>query len=486
MGYEAEFAAVARRAATVAASAGRLLALSRREGPLVPVGAADTAPASQGASRRRHGGLTEHTRIGVGDAAKCASKLGHMQRCASKCPANAGRWRRPAAAVVGAEAASAALAPPAFAASGRWRWTSQWTRCSHASLSRRLERLKKALHDLPREHRAQMIRSLGADVRAALLRHMEAGEALATPMRRRRPSALTSMKVTRLHARQGSASPKARREQRGRAVGVQGNKQGLFRAKICVGSLCLYSAYSPRKIAHQHRAVLQQLRTSAKEVSEAMARSETPMTLAADERGGAATSGFPMLEVAGGCVSGSACDAPIGKQVGGCVRQPAAGASGGTPSDGVADLASESSAGGLIGLGLSRAYVNVHAARWLGSRHVTSPMLPVAEAVQLRDEVMVAREKGWEAFREACIGLLQHPGFPPARRRSRSQAEALIDEARRRVLEKPAKAAAGGAPAPPQPGRRTPSLAKAPGDSARRASADRSARSAGVSAPLRR
>ena len=58
--------------------------------------------------------------------------------------------------------------------------------------------------------------------------------------------------------------------------------------------------------------------------------------------------------------------------------------------------------GNLEGLNVS-AYLSLHVARWLGSAHVTSPVVPVNVALDLREQLLDARARGWEAFREAWV-----------------------------------------------------------------------------------
>lgn len=54
-----------------------------------------------------------------------------------------------------------------------------------------------------------------------------------------------------------------------------------------------------------------------------------------------------------------------------------------------------------------RAKVRVRASQWLGSIRLSSPVLPLQQALRLRARLLRARQTSWQAFREECIPLLQ-------------------------------------------------------------------------------
>lgn len=82
-------------------------------------------------------------------------------------------------------------------------------------------------------------------------------------------------------------------------------------------------------------------------------------------------------------------------------------------------------------IGLS-VYAEMRAPELVGSSHrITSPVLPLAEAISLRARLMHARATSWELFRTEWMGLLQSGKHG----RSFDDAEARVEQARRSFLE---------------------------------------------------
>jgi len=82
-------------------------------------------------------------------------------------------------------------------------------------------------------------------------------------------------------------------------------------------------------------------------------------------------------------------------------------------------------------LGLS-IFVQMRATEWLSAAHViTSPVMPLTEAVSLRSRLLEARCSSWEALRTEWVTLMQ------SRKKAVSlkDAEALADRARAETLE---------------------------------------------------
>merc|ERR1712194_139082 len=51
---------------------------------------------------------------------------------------------------------------------------------------------------------------------------------------------------------------------------------------------------------------------------------------------------------------------------------------------------------------------------------ISSPVLPLPEAVDWRKQLLVAKAEGWSSFRPVWLELLQHPSFKRGRGRSMS------------------------------------------------------------------
>lgn len=82
-------------------------------------------------------------------------------------------------------------------------------------------------------------------------------------------------------------------------------------------------------------------------------------------------------------------------------------------------------------LGLS-VYVEMRAPEWLGnSPHITSPVVPLAEAIALRKQLLNARAQSWELLRAVWIDLLQGGKHG----RTLEDSEARADAARRSFLD---------------------------------------------------
>mmetsp|Transcript_51579 Transcript_51579/g.144126 ORF Transcript_51579/g.144126 Transcript_51579/m.144126 type:complete len:493 (-) Transcript_51579:10-1488(-) len=67
----------------------------------------------------------------------------------------------------------------------------------------------------------------------------------------------------------------------------------------------------------------------------------------------------------------------------------------------------------------------------LGNRRkikVSSPVLPLEEAVFWRERLLVAKAEGWSSFRPVWLELLQHPSFKPGRRDSATEVVEQLDE----------------------------------------------------------
>ncbi|CAK0898032.1 unnamed protein product [Prorocentrum cordatum] len=261
-------------------------------------------------------------------------------------------------------------------------------RCARLRAS--LGRLRSALQAAPEDVRRRWIQGLQPRVRGALLQFMEA-----CPSPARTPCPRGEELAQGGAASAGAAAARAppRKPAAAKAVaGLQRGRRGLYRAKICIGHLSIYSCYAPLEDACEHRRGLERLRRAVER-----------------RLGGASVAGR---------------DVDLRHAFAASVHDPDQGHAGG---DGI------------------RAHVSLHVSKWLGSTHVTSPVLEVDEAMALRDRLLGARDTGWAAFREVWIELLQHERHPPRLRRSRAEAEDYAD----RTFARRAAAAPGGRGAAP-------------------------------------
>eukprot|EP00929_Paragymnodinium_shiwhaense_P015037 TRINITY_DN123035_c0_g1_i1.p1 TRINITY_DN123035_c0_g1~~TRINITY_DN123035_c0_g1_i1.p1 ORF type:complete len:467 (+),score=110.15 TRINITY_DN123035_c0_g1_i1:252-1652(+) len=298
---------------------------------------------------------------------------------------------------------------------------------------RSLMQLNRQLKALPPEARKKKIVGLDLATRRALLRHMEdarraaaerSQNALCGSGKRRRvpsrgggrqdgagqksrpPQAAEHAKAVKRPRRRVFAPPLAAGSclrKISRSVGLQKSRQGLYRAKCCIGQVSFYSEYVSETAVKASRDFLARLRSRVYENWQA-ARADS-----------AARSCCKFLRM------------PDAIQEGG-LREPFLAALRQLEGDEV---------GSSSGIEI-RAYVNLHVAKWLGSTHVTSPVLPIEETLAWREELLRAQPLGWPAFRQVWIKLLQHPAHPPRLRRSLAEAEAYADAAHVRVKNKAA------------------------------------------------
>ncbi|CAJ1357489.1 unnamed protein product [Effrenium voratum] len=227
------------------------------------------------------------------------------------------------------------------------------------ALSRALGRLKRQLQLLSPAQRLERVESLSAKLRLQLLRFME----LTAPVDRAAQPDAASVRV--------------------KGCGLQRNRQGLYRAKMNLEHISLYSAFVPAEDAVESHILLAKIRhLVALRMSRLLRREEGLFE--------AFQAAFAQLE-----------DDQDGS---------------------VGDVNAF-----LLRRGI-RAYLTIHAHRWLGSTHVTSPVLPLAEVVALRQRLLSARERGWAAFRAAWVAMMEEVGLPRCRR----MPAAAFADARRR------------------------------------------------------
>ena len=189
------------------------------------------------------------------------------------------------------------------------------------------------------------------------------------------------------------AEPKASRaSQATKACGLQRSRQGLFRAKISFEHIRLYSSYTFRQMAVEYHILLVRLRQLV------MMNTQPGATESVSELCEAFSAAFAELE-----------------------REP------------VVNMRPRSCLGSqsechdlnhfLQQYGI-RSYLSIHAARWLGSTHVSSPVLPLVDVLKLRHQLLLARSQGWEPFRDAWLGMMRKTESP-----GRDRATAFEQEA---------------------------------------------------------
>lgn len=87
-------------------------------------------------------------------------------------------------------------------------------------------------------------------------------------------------------------------------------------------------------------------------------------------------------------------------------------------------------------LGL-RIFVSLRADQWLGrGHHITSPIMCLSEALEVHARVLRARGTSWEAIRAEWVRFKQQKQRSQKRAFSGSEAEHVVDAARRSVLER--------------------------------------------------
>lgn len=173
------------------------------------------------------------------------------------------------------------------------------------------------------------------------------------------------------------------------SVRLQTSKQGLFRAKVSLLNMILYGSFASPKVAAEQHVLLAQLQHS---VAARLPRGDA--------------SSLSEREVLDALLRGAA--ESLGE------KEPVA-------AEKVAELLEER---GI------RIYLHVHVAKWLGSTHVTSPVLPLHEVLEIRSRLLRAKSQGWPAFRAAWVALMQHQGSGYRwRQRTAEEAEACAAKA---------------------------------------------------------
>lgn len=213
-----------------------------------------------------------------------------------------------------------------------------------------LKRLKRALQGLERSVLQRKLQELSKELRMELLKYME---------------------LTSISGHNPSSPLKLG------ACGLQRNRQGLFRAKMNLEHISLYSSYTANELAVEHHIFLVRLRHL---VTSGLKRGL--------EIAEAFQEAFGVLEKLD--LSGCPVDHFPSQQT--------------------------SFSSFLHQQGI-RTYLNIRAARWLGSTHVTSPVLPFTQILDLRKRLLMAREQGWDAFRAEWISMMQHVGLSRVRKR---------------------------------------------------------------------
>mgnify|MGYP002804072748 CR=1 FL=1 len=171
------------------------------------------------------------------------------------------------------------------------------------------------------------------------------------------------------------------------SCGLQRNRQGLFRAKINLEHISFYSAYTSASLAVEHHIFLVRLRqlvtANLKQVDITQAFQDA----------------FAVMEAL-----------EVSKS---------------SPSSNISSLNSSLHRQGI------RTYLNIHAARWLGATHVTTPVLPFTQILELRKRLLMAREQGWHTFRAEWLSTMKCVGL--SRSKKRLDPEILVDKAQGRV-----------------------------------------------------
>ncbi|CAE7232015.1 unnamed protein product [Symbiodinium sp. CCMP2592] len=224
-----------------------------------------------------------------------------------------------------------------------------------------LRRLRAALQRLPPKPREEGIRALSPEVRWQLLKFMEASATSASPNIGPKPTKRTK-----------SSEPKT--------CGLQQNRQGLFRAKISFEHIRLYSSYTLPRAAVEYHILLVRLRQLVLlNTRQAEGREGQGVTELCE----AFATAFAELE-----------------------REPVVNM---RPRDSGFRSGEQGLNCFLQKYGI-RSYLSIHVARWLGSTHVSSPVLPLGEVLTLRQQLLLARSKGLEPFRDAWLNMLQRLG----------------------------------------------------------------------------
>ncbi|CAE7504955.1 unnamed protein product, partial [Symbiodinium necroappetens] len=246
-----------------------------------------------------------------------------------------------------------------------------------------LRRLRAALQRLPPQPREEGIRALSPEVRWQLLKFMEASATSASPKIGPKPTKRTK-----------SSEPKT--------CGLQQNRQGLFRAKISFEHIRLYSSYTLPRAAVEYHILLVRLRQ--------LVMMNTPQAASASE-------GVSEL-----CEAFATAFAEL-------EREP------------VVNMRPRDCLSGEQGLNCFlkkygiRSYLSIHVARWLGSRHVSSPVLPLGDVLTLRQQLLLARSKGLEPFRDAWLKMLQRLGHSASGSGSSGHSHFAADTFKDQVLQ---------------------------------------------------
>lgn len=292
------------------------------------------------------------------------------------------------------------------------------------TVRKRLSDLQRVLMEMPAEMRRQHIRALQAGTQAALLGFMEkqrelvagpaiAGNVLPTssewpiatptgcsalPEELNWPFASLPGSCPTLVPRGApriSAKGIAGVAMAATGVGMQRSRSGCWRAKVHIGNLCIYGAFTSLDKAQGDRDFFTSIRKAVASRMQALNGGGLP-SLHAGANDTAPDRNF--------CANDETCFRQeedrlriVLLEVLAEHQRPA------TPK--------EESTTPL------KAYVMLHVSRWLGSVHVSSPRLPVDEALQVRQELLVAKKVGWPAFRGTWVKLMQHAGHPPRIRR---------------------------------------------------------------------
>lgn len=86
-------------------------------------------------------------------------------------------------------------------------------------------------------------------------------------------------------------------------------------------------------------------------------------------------------------------------------------------------------------MGLS-AFIYLRAGHWLPQNcTITSPVMPLAEVLQLHCRLLRARRTSWQALRAEWVQLMQCKRHPKAKRKSLVEAETIADAARASALK---------------------------------------------------
>jgi len=183
-------------------------------------------------------------------------------------------------------------------------------------------------------------------------------------------------------------------------AGVHKGKRGLYRAKISVSGIILYSRYSTLQDAVGYQTTLTLFNKAVTGQLRVLAEAETQLQ--------------------------EMCPNKTEPQ------------SGHLRTAFLAALAESPTRDGFAQADI-RMYLSLHVAKWLGSVHVTSPVVSAPEALFFRERLLRARELGWESFRQVWVELLQFKGNSSQRQRRRgalcalAPVEAHVESAFQRV-----------------------------------------------------